>query len=60
VLSKTRRKLEEATNTIDAAEVRTRAMARQLKVVEALPESRALQLLPGAPEDEPADEAPRA
>jgi DNA recombination protein RmuC len=60
VLSKTRRKLEEATNTIDAAEVRTRAMARQLKVVEALPELRALQLLPGAPEDEPADEAPRA
>jgi DNA recombination protein RmuC len=51
VLAKTRRKLEEATNTIDAAEVRTRAMARQLKAVEALPETQARQLL-GAPGDE--------
>lgn len=47
VLAKTKKKLEEASNTIDAAEVRTRAMARQLKGVEALPEARALQLLPG-------------
>ena len=60
VLAKTRKKLEEATNTIDAAEVRTRAMARQLKVVEALPEARALQLLPGGVDDEPPAEAPRA
>jgi DNA recombination protein RmuC len=60
VLAKTRKKLEEATNTIDAAEVRTRAMARQLKVVEALPEARALQLLPGGADDEPPAEAPRA
>ena len=61
VLAKTRKKLEEATNTIDAAEVRTRAMARQLKVVEALPEARALQLLPGgSADDDPAAEAPRA
>ena len=50
VLAKTRKKLEEATSTIDAAEVRTRAMARQLKQVEALPETRAQQLL-GAPDD---------
>lgn len=48
VLAKTRKKLEEASNTIDAAEVRTRAMARQLKGVEALPEARAAQLLPGS------------
>jgi DNA recombination protein RmuC len=54
VLAKTKKKLEEATNTIDAAEVRTRAMARQLKGVEALPEARALQLLPGR--DDGADE----
>ena len=37
VLAKTRKKLEEASHTIDAAEVRTRAMARQLRSVEALP-----------------------
>ncbi|NWG75924.1 MAG: DNA recombination protein RmuC, partial [Rubrivivax sp.] len=54
VLAKTRRKLEEATSTIDAAEVRTRAMARQLKSVEALPETQAQQLL-GAPADDAGD-----
>ncbi len=47
VLAKTKKKLEEASNTIDQAEVRTRAMVRQLKGVEALPEGRVLQLLPG-------------
>ena len=36
VLEKTRKKLHEASQTIDAAEVRTRAMARQLRAVEAL------------------------
>ncbi len=47
VLAKTKKKLEEAGNTIEAAEVRTRAMARQLRGVEALPEGRSAQLLPG-------------
>ncbi|MCP5285614.1 MAG: DNA recombination protein RmuC [Burkholderiaceae bacterium] len=47
VLAKTRKKLQEAGNTIEAAEVRTRAMARQLRGVEALPDTRAAQLLPG-------------
>jgi DNA recombination protein RmuC len=47
VLAKTRKKLEEASQTIDAAEVRTRAMVRQLKSVEALPETQAAELLPG-------------
>ena len=47
VLAKTRRKLDEASTTIDAAEVRSRAMARQLKTVEAVGESRAQALLPG-------------
>ncbi len=47
VLAKTKKKLDEASNTIDAAEVRTRAMVRQLKTVEALPEERAATLLPG-------------
>ena len=48
VLAWTKKKLEEASSTIDAAEVRTRAMARQLRSVEALPDARTAQLLPGA------------
>jgi DNA recombination protein RmuC len=52
VLAKTKKKLDEATKTIDAAEVRTRAMARSLRGVEALPEERAQVLLPGALLDE--------
>ena len=53
VLDKTRRKLEEATNTLDAAQTRTRVMNRTLKSVEALPEARSLALLPaGAAGDE--------
>ena len=45
VLAKTKKKLEEASNTIDQAEVRTRAMARQLRSVEALPLERTPGLL---------------
>lgn len=52
VLAKTKKKLDEASNTIEAAETRTRAMTRKLKSVEALPDERAQQLLklgmPGA------------
>jgi DNA recombination protein RmuC len=59
VLKKTREKLNQAADTIAAAEGRTRQMGRALKSVEALPEARALQLLPGVPDDAPA-EAPRA
>jgi DNA recombination protein RmuC len=55
VLAKTRKKLEEATSTIDAAQTRTQVMTRRLKSVEALPDERALQLLPGAIDDD-ADE----
>ena len=47
VLARTRKKLIEASNTIGDAEVRSRAMQRQLKQVEALPETRAQALLPG-------------
>ncbi len=60
VLARTRKKLEEASHSIDQAETRTRAMARQLRGVEALPEARAAQLLPapaagaGADDDAPA------
>ncbi|MEO8080216.1 MAG: DNA recombination protein RmuC, partial [Caldimonas sp.] len=52
VLAKTKKKLAEASNTIDAAEVRTRAMARSLRGVEALTVERAQALLPGAIADE--------
>ena len=47
VLAKTKKKLQEASNTIDQAETRTRAMTRQLRSVEQLPEHRAQALLPG-------------
>ena len=49
VLAKTRRKLEEATHSIDSAEVRTRALSRRLTQVEALPESQAQQVLGSPP-----------
>jgi DNA recombination protein RmuC len=45
VLAKTKKKLEEVHSTIDAAEVRSRAMSRQLKGVEALPPRDAQGLL---------------
>jgi DNA recombination protein RmuC len=45
VLEKTKKKLQEASNTIESAEVRTRAMARQLRSVEALPEDQARHLI---------------
>lgn len=54
VLARTKKKLEEAQNSIGQAEVRTRAMARQLRSVEALPEPRAAQILPPGDADEPA------
>jgi DNA recombination protein RmuC len=52
VLARTRKKLEEATNTIDLAQTRTSVMARRLKSVEAMPDGRAAQLLPGLVEEE--------
>jgi DNA recombination protein RmuC len=45
VLAKTKKKLEEASNTIDQAETRTRQMTRKLKSVEALPEEATQKLL---------------
>jgi DNA recombination protein RmuC len=44
-LAKTKKKLEEATNTIGSAEVRTRAITRKLRGVEELPEQKATNLL---------------
>lgn len=60
VLAKTKKKLDEASNTIEAAETRTRQMARKLKSVEALPDEATQKLLKlGLPgdEDSAADEA---
>ncbi|WP_240342296.1 DNA recombination protein RmuC [Methylococcus sp. EFPC2] len=53
VLAKTRKKLDEARNTIDQAEVRTRQIGRQLVKVESLPAEEASQVWPeelGLPE----------
>ena len=47
VLERTKKKLIEASNTIGAAEVRSRAMQRQLRSVEALPDGRVQAILPG-------------
>jgi DNA recombination protein RmuC len=53
VLARTRKKLEEATHTIDAAQTRTQVMTRRLKSVEALPETRTMELLPRLTEPGP-------
>jgi DNA recombination protein RmuC len=50
-IEKIKKKLQEATNTIDKAETRTRVMSRQLRSVEALPAQDAIDLL-GSSDDE--------
>jgi DNA recombination protein RmuC len=57
VLAKTKKKLDEASQTIDAAEVRTRAMARRLKGVETLSDERVQALLGRSPPDDEAGSA---
>jgi DNA recombination protein RmuC len=47
VLARTRKKLDEASNTIASVETRTRVMGRALKQVEAMPDGQAGLLLPG-------------
>ncbi len=57
VLAKIKKKIEEAASTVDAAEVRTRAMRRTLRDVEALPASAAQGLLGlDAPGDDERDD----
>jgi DNA recombination protein RmuC len=51
VLAKARKKLDEASSTIDMAERRTRVMTRELKSVEALSDTRTQVLLPGVEAD---------
>jgi DNA recombination protein RmuC len=48
VLAKTKKKLDEASSTIDQAQTRTNVMTRKLKSVEALSDTRTQVLLPGA------------
>ncbi len=59
VLSKTKKKLDEASNTIDAAATRTRAIERKLRTVQELPVAEAAKLLEngeaGLPEEEVTD-----
>ena len=50
VLAKTRKKLDEASNTISSVETRTRVMGRALKQVEAMPDAQTQALLPGEPD----------
>ncbi|KQU81665.1 MULTISPECIES: DNA recombination protein RmuC [unclassified Rhizobacter] len=55
VLAKTKKKLDEASNTIDQAQTRANVMARKLKSVEAVTEAHAQALLPLAlPRDDDA------
>ncbi len=49
VLANLKRQLNTASNTIEAAETRTRQMDRALKAVEALPQEQSAQLLPPGP-----------
>jgi DNA recombination protein RmuC len=61
ILTATRKKLEEATNSIGKAEVRTRAIERQLSKVQSLPAADADRLLTNEPRlvyDADADIAP--
>ena len=60
MLVKTKRKLDEASSTIDAAQQRTRVMTRKLKSVEALSESQSQSLLSAlaAEADDPGDASP--
>ncbi len=51
VLAKTKKKLDEASSAIDAAQTRTNVMTRRLKSVEGLSELRTQDLLPGAEAD---------
>jgi DNA recombination protein RmuC len=54
VLEKVQKKLQEASNTVDKAAVRSRAVARKLRTVQELPEQQAVKLLGGAVGLEPA------
>ncbi len=52
VLAKTKKKLQEASNTIDQAEVRTRVIERKLSKVQELPQTDSAKLDPAANDDD--------
>jgi DNA recombination protein RmuC len=58
VLARTKKKLDEASNTIVEAEVRTRAMARQLRGVESMPPGNTPALLGIDADGDDGQEAP--
>jgi DNA recombination protein RmuC len=57
ILERTQKKLQEASNVIGQAEVRSRAIERKLKTVQELPKDRTAELLGGMEEVDPADTA---
>ncbi len=57
VLAKTKKKLDEASSSIELAERRTRVMARELRSVEGLSDTRSQLLLPGAEVDAADDDS---
>ncbi len=56
ILSKVKKKLDEASTQIDQTGVRSRAIERRLRSVETLPAEDAARLLPGLDAESPADE----
>ncbi len=52
VLAKTKKKLQEASNTIDKAEVRTRAIQRKLRKVQEVPQPDTAPLIEGSQEEQ--------
>jgi DNA recombination protein RmuC len=58
VLAKTKKKLDEAGSSLEMAERRTRVMVRELRNVQAVPEARTAELLPGAGAGPDADDEP--
>ncbi len=57
VLARTKKKLDEASSTIDEAQTRTNVMRRKLKEVEGLSDSRTQLLLPGVEADAADDDS---
>jgi DNA recombination protein RmuC len=54
VLASLKKQLQTASNTIDEAATRTRAMDRALKSVEAMPAEPSFEILPPVTDDQPA------
>ncbi|MDR1516162.1 MAG: DNA recombination protein RmuC [Synergistaceae bacterium] len=52
ILSKTKKKLQEATNAIDKAGVRSRAIEKKLRAVQELPADQAVKMLEDTPDDD--------